>query len=120
MRGHNMVAEQINTTIVLLIYLSFVVGIANICLLMALLYTYWKTYKELKSKFTIGLLYFTTFLLIQNIIVTLAVIIPLLIPLIPFQIPDYESQLLRPHYALFIVNLIQLVALTILYMITRE
>lgn len=115
-----MVAEQINPTIVVLIYLSFAVGIANVCLLMILLYTYWKTYKEVKSKFTIGLLYFTSFLLIQNLLVTLAVIIPLLIQLVPFHIPEFESDLLRPHFALFVINLIQLVALTILYMITRE
>ena len=67
-----MVAEEIGLTLVVLIYLAFAVGIANVCLLFGLLHAYWKTYKELKSKFTIGLLYFASVLLIQNILVTVS------------------------------------------------
>ncbi len=113
-----MVVEEIGPTIVVLIFIAVAVGIANVCLLLGLLYAYWKTYKEVKSKFTIGLLYFASFLLIQNILVTISLAIPLIIPVIPFTIPD--SDFGRPHFALFVINLIQLVALTILYKITKE
>jgi hypothetical protein len=110
--------EEIGLMVVVLIYMAVAVGIANVCLLFGLLHAYWKTYKELKSKFTIGLLYFTSFLLIQNILVTVSLALPLIIPILPFRIPD--SDFGRPHFALFFINLIQLVALTILYKITKE
>jgi hypothetical protein len=113
-----MVTEVIGPTILIVIYLAVAVGIANVCLLLGLLYTYWKTYKEVKSKFTIGLLYFATFLLIQNILVTIALIIPLILPVVPSEIS--HSDFGRPHIALFFINLIQLVALSILYKITKE
>ncbi|MGZ7209681.1 MAG: hypothetical protein ACXVHV_07380, partial [Methanobacterium sp.] len=41
-------------------YLAIIVGIANICLLLALLYVYLKNYRKLKSKFTMGLLVFVS------------------------------------------------------------
>jgi len=113
-----MVAEELGATLVVMIYIAFVVGIANVGLLLGLLSTYWKTYKEVKSQFTIGLLYFASVLLIQNILVTIALALPLIIPIMPFQIP--VSDFGRPHLALFFINIIQLVALTILYKITRE
>jgi hypothetical protein len=113
-----MVVEEIGPMIVAIIYIAVAVGIANVCLLLGLLHAYWKTYKEIKSQFTIGLLYFASILLIQNILVTISLSIPLLIPIIPFTIPDFDFG--RPHFALFFINLIQLVALTILYKITRE
>ncbi len=113
-----MVLEEIGPIGTVLILIAVVVGIANIALLIGLLLTYWKTYQEVKSKFTIGLLYFASFLLIQNILVTIFLAIPLLIPVIPLQIPD--SDFVRPHFAFIIVNLIQLIALTILYKITKE
>lgn len=113
-----MVAEELGATLVVMIYLAFVVGIANVSLLLGLLSTYWKTYKEVKSQFTIGLLYFASVLLIQNILVTIALALPLIIPIIPFQIP--VSDFGRPHIGLFFINIIQLVALSILYKITRE
>jgi hypothetical protein len=113
-----MVVEEIGQITLVLILVAIAVGIANVCLLLGLLHAYWKTYKEVKSQFTIGLLYFASFLLIQNILVTISLTIPLLIPLIPFTFPDFDFG--RPHFALFFINLIQLVALTILYKITSE
>ncbi len=113
-----MVVEEIGPLTVVIIYIAVVIGIANVCLLIGLLHAYWKTYKELKSQFTIGLLYFATFLLIQNILVTISLAIPLLIPIIPYTFPDFDFG--RPHFALFFINLIQLVALSILYKITKE
>ncbi len=113
-----MVIENLGPGIRLVIYITVIVGIANVCLLVGLLRTYWKTYKEIKSQFTIGLLYFASFLLIQNVLVTIFMGIPLLIPVLPFTVPD--SDFVRPHFALLFINLIQLVALVILYRITKE
>lgn len=102
----------------LVIYISVAVGIANVILLIGLLYAYWKTYRQIRSKFTIGLLYFASFLLLQNIATTIASAVPLLLPLIPYHVPDYD--LGRPHIALLFINLVQLIALSILYKITKE
>ena len=112
-----MVVEEIGPTIMILIYIAFAIGLANVCLLLGLLNSYWKTYKEIKSQFTIGLLYFGSFLLVQNILVTLASVIPLIIHVVPFRISNTEF---GPQIVFILVNMIQLVALSILYKITRE
>jgi hypothetical protein len=112
-----MVVEEIGPTIMILIYIAFAIGLANVCLLLGLLNSYWKTYKEIKSQFTIGLLYFASFLLVQNILVTLASVIPLVIHVVPFRISNTEF---GPQIVFILVNMIQLVALSILYKITRE
>jgi hypothetical protein len=112
-----MVVEEIGPTIMILIYIAFAIGLANVCLLLGLLNSYWKTYKEIKSQFTIGLLYFASFLLVQNILVTLASVIPLIIHVVPFKISNTEF---GPQIVFILVNMIQLVALSILYKITRE
>ena len=103
---------------VLLLYTSVAIGTANVILLIGLLYAYWKTYKEIKSKFTIGLLYFASFLLLQNIAITFASALPLLLPHIPYNVPSYDLD--RPHIGFLFVNLVQLIALSILYKITKE
>ncbi|AXV37764.1 MAG: hypothetical protein KO217_06420 [Methanobacteriaceae archaeon] len=102
-------------TIKLLIYITAIVGIANVSLLLLLLKSYWRTYKELKSEFTIGLLYFSTFLLLQNIITTVFITLQLI--LIPF---SSVLEIRGPHLPLFLINLVQLVALSILFKITRK
>ena len=112
-----MVVEEIGPTIMILIYIAFAIGLANVCLLLGLLNSYWKTYKEIKSQFTIGLLYFASFLLVQNILVTLASVIPLVIHVVPFRISNTEF---GPQIVFILVNMNQLVALSILYKITRE
>ena len=112
-----MVVEEIGPTIMILIYIAFAIGLANVCLLLGLLNSYWKTYKEIKSQFTIGLLYFASFLLVQNILVTLASVFPLIIHVVPFRISNTEF---GPQIVFILVNMIQLVALSILYKITRD
>lgn len=112
-----MVVEEIGPTVMILIYIAFAIGLANVCLLLGLLNSYWKTYKDIKSQFTIGLLYFASFLLVQNILVTLASVIPLIIHVVPFKISNTEF---GPQIVFILVNMIQLVALSILYKITRE
>jgi len=117
LRGKKMVVEEIGPTVMILIYIAFAIGLANVCLLLGLLNSYWKTYKEIKSQFTIGLLYFGSFLLVQNILVTLALVVPLVIHVVPFKISNTEF---GPQIVFILVNMIQLVALSILYKITRE
>ena len=112
-----MVVEEIGPTLMILIYIAFAIGLANVCLLLGLLNSYWKTYKEIKSQFTIGLLYFGSFLLVQNILVTLASVVPLIVHVVPFRISNNEF---GPQIVFILINLIQLIALSILYKITKE
>lgn len=97
------------------IFLAVVIGIANVCLLLGLLYSYWGTYRQVKSKFTIGLLYFSTFLLFQNILSTIFLSLPLIV-----SIEFHGSEIGGPRLPLFLINIVQLIALSILFKITRE
>ena len=101
----------------LLTYIALSVGVINVCLMMGLLYSYYRTYREVKSGFTIGLVYFTSLILIQNIFTTLFLAIQLLIQ------PPTDlilGQLQEPIKPLFFINLIQFTALIILYRITSK
>ena len=105
----------INWIIIYLTYLALIFGVINVCLLLGLLYSYWKTYKQIKSGFTIGLLYFSSFLLLQNIVSTIFIALILVIP-----VDVNISELHGPRLPLFLINLVQLIALSILVKITRE
>ncbi|MDR2967034.1 MAG: hypothetical protein LBU74_03700 [Methanobacteriaceae archaeon] len=52
--------------------IASIIGIINICLLIALSYVYYQNYKEIKSQFNIGLLVFSGFLLLQSVFLTLS------------------------------------------------
>jgi hypothetical protein len=110
-----MAAVEFGTITSLLIFGALVVGIANVLLLLGLLNAYWKTYKEVKSGFTIGLLYFAFVMLIQNILATIFIVLPLITP-----IEFNGSEIHGPRLPLFLINIIQLVALSILFRITRK
>ncbi|AIS32988.1 MULTISPECIES: hypothetical protein [Methanobacterium] len=97
------------------IFVAVAIGIANVCLLGGLLYSYWSTYRQVKSKFTIGLLYFSSFLLIQNIVATLFLAISLFAP-----VEIHGSEISGPRLPLLLINIVQLIALSILLKITRE
>ena len=101
--------------IMVMVYVALAVGIANIGLLFGLLHSYWKTYKEVKSGFTIGLLYFTSVLILQNVVSTIFLAFTLIIP-IEFHGPEIGG----PRLPLFLINIVQLIALTILFKITRK
>ncbi|HML04670.1 MAG TPA: hypothetical protein VK426_02750 [Methanobacterium sp.] len=95
--------------------IAIIIGIANICLLIALLYVYLKSYRQLKSKFTMGLLVFAGLLLIQNVVSTLFLALNMIIG------PGNHSfEIGRPEFPLSSINVIQLVALSILLYITWE
>lgn len=101
----------------LLTYIALSVGVINVCLMMGLLYSYYRTYREVKSGFTLGLVYFTSLILIQNIFTTLYLAIQLLVQ------PPTDlilGQLQEPIKPLFFINLIQFTALIILYRITSK
>lgn len=103
--------------VLLLNYVAVSIGIINICLMMGLLYSYFRTYKEIKSAFTVGLLYFTSLILIQNIFTTLYLAVFIILP-------DPQGSLLleihEPIKPLLFINIIQLVALIFLYKITKD
>ena len=48
--------------------IGFGVAFANVCIILVLLSIYWQNYRKWKSQYTIGLLVFGIFLLIQNIL----------------------------------------------------
>lgn len=102
----------LNTVI---IYTAIGVGIANVCLLSGLVYFYLESYKQLESKFTTGLLYFSLILLIQNVILVLALAVFLALGIEIHQLDGTE------HYSiLLLVNVAQLIAFTILFKITWD
>ncbi|SCG85959.1 hypothetical protein [Methanobacterium congolense] len=94
-------------------YVAIGIGAVNISLLFGLLYIYWTSYKKIKSEFTIGLLYFTLVLLLQNVLAT-GVLVMLLISGAGTHNPEGMEHLVE----LFTLNAIQLVALGILFRIT--
>ncbi|MCZ3365475.1 MULTISPECIES: hypothetical protein [Methanobacterium] len=96
-------------------YLSIVVGIANICLLIALIYIYMKNYRQLKSKFTMGLLVFASLLLLQNVVSTGFLILNLVMGM-----GQHGFDIDRPQFPLSSINVIQLIALSVLLKITLD
>lgn len=95
--------------------LAVIVGIANICLLIALIYVYLKSYRQLKSKFTTGLLVFASLLLLQNIVSVVFLALSMIIG------PGNHSfEIGRQEFPLSSINVIQLIALSILLYITWE
>jgi len=99
----------------ILIYIAIILGIANIGLLIGLLYFYRESYKEIASKFTIGLLYFTSILLIGNI---LAIIALALFSIIGVEIHEFSGTVV--YSILLLLNVAQLIAFAILFKITWE
>ena len=85
-------------------FVAVAIGIANVCLLLGLLYLYWDTYRQVKSKFTIGLLYFSTFLLFQNIVSTIFLALPLFA-----QLEFHGPEISGPRLPLFLINIVQLI-----------
>ena len=96
-------------------YLAIIVGIANICLLIALLYVYLKSYRQLKSKFTMGLLVFASLLLLQNVVSTMFLVLNVVLGM-----GNRGLDIDRPQFPLSSINIIQLIALSILLKITWE
>lgn len=90
----------------LLMNLSVVLAIINVLLILGLIFVYWKNAMKIRSIFTIGLLMFAILFLVHNILYL------------------YFSITMMPYYAdsvqgfVFVFNLLQAMAFTILNIIT--
>jgi len=91
-----------------IINIDIVIGIANIILLLILLYMYLGSYRDFKSKFTFGLLSFVFLLLLQNVIFTSFLLLNQ-----GFRGPGMGTPI-------FILNIIEFLALIILVLVTKE
>jgi len=99
----------------MIVLAAVIVGIANIGLLSGLFYFYWNSYKEIKSKFTTGLIYFTVILLVQNILAIMAMALFAFLG-----IEMHESGATEVYFILLLVEAAQLIAFLILFKITWE
>lgn len=94
---------------------ALAIGILNMSLLLALITLYTKTYKEIKSKFSLGLLVFAFLLFLQNFVSSIFLGIQLFYPL-----NMMVQQIYLPIIPLGFINIVQLVALSILFKITQN
>ncbi|MGZ7095976.1 MAG: hypothetical protein ACXVH2_06270 [Methanobacterium sp.] len=99
----------------ILVYTAIIIGIANIGLLIGLIYFYRESYKEIESKFTIGLIYFTSILLIGNILAIIALALSLI-----FGIEMHEFSGTVVYSILLLINIAQVISYAILFKITWE
>jgi hypothetical protein len=86
---------------------ALITSIANICLLLGMLYIYLERYMKVKSKFTTTLVLFSLLFLIQNILFSIYFV---------FNLPETIINALIP---LIFLGL-EFTALALLFMITRE
>lgn len=91
-----------------LITIDIFLGIANICLLLILLYMYIGSYRQFKSQFTFGLVAFAMLLLLQNALFT-----GFLLTLEGFKGPGMGTPI-------FFLNIIEFFALSVLIGVTKE
>jgi hypothetical protein len=91
-------------------YIGMAVALANISIIVVLLSVYWKNYSKWKSEYTMGLLIFGTFLLIQNLLS-----MGFLAPPPP---PDLSGGGQGNDYSLLLINISQLIALSALLKIS--
>ena len=86
--------------------LNTIISIATIIILSVLLYLYSRIYLKIKATFTIGLIFFTTMLIIQNLIVVYAY----------FAMAPLYAEDLLPYF--LIIHIAELVGITGLLKIT--
>jgi len=99
--------DIIPTLIILVKYSALITSVANICLLVGMLYIYMERYLKVKSKFTTTLVLFSLLFLIQNILFSIYFI---------FNVPE---SLVNSVILLIFLGL-EFTALALLLMITRE
>lgn len=99
--------DIIPTLIILVKYSALITSVANICLLVGMLYIYMERYLKVKSKFTTTLVLFSLLFLIQNILFSVYFI---------FNIPE---SIINAVILLIFLGL-EFTALALLLMITRE
>jgi len=86
----------------ILVIVSKILGIGNIFLLTGLLSLYWRSYRGMKSKYTLGLVFFASFFLLQTIALVIAL----------FFIKWFATE--------FFIVLLEFIALSILLKISWE
>ena len=98
--------------------LALIFGLLNISLVLWFLHTYGKTYKKIQARFTLGLIIYFTYTLILNIF--LIFILGFALTHVPISELQTTVQNLTLPNIIFVVNLIQLLALIILFITIRE
>ncbi len=63
-----------NTIELWTLYIAAIIGIGNICLLLVLFKIYWQNYREIKSKFNMGLIFFAAFLIVQSAFLAVSIL----------------------------------------------
>ncbi len=64
-----------NTIELWTLYIAAIIGIGNVCLLLVLFKIYWQNYREIKSKFNLGLLFFAAFLILQSVFLAVSIVL---------------------------------------------
>ena len=95
------------TLLILVKYSALITSIANICLLIGMLYVYLERYLKVKSKFTTTLVLFSLLFLVQNILFSVY---------FAFNLPETLLNAVLPSVFLGL----EFAALALLLMITRE
>lgn len=99
--------DIVPTLLILVKYSALITSIANICLLVGMLYVYVERYLKVKSKFTTTLVLFSLLFLVQNILFSIYFIL---------NIPETFINAVMPLVFLGL----EFTALALLLMITRE
>lgn len=92
-------------------YVGIGVGLINVALLLGLFYIYWNSYNKIRSEFTLGLIFFALVLLAQNVFETTFLVLLSVSGI-------YNHELIAHSLELSAINIIQFVALSILFKIT--
>ena len=90
-------------------YAGLAFGVANVVLLLGLINIYWKSYKDIQSGYTVGLLFFALIFLLQTIVLTVV------IAFIVNHLEDWFGFL-----GIFTVVFLEFIALSILLKISWE
>ena len=93
--------------LILIKYSALITSIANICLLIGMLYVYLERYMKVKSKFTTTLVLFSLLFLVQNILFSVYFL---------YNLPETVINAVLPLVFLGL----EFTALALLLMITRE
>lgn len=97
----------IPTLLILVKYSALITSVANICLLVGMLYVYLERYLKIKSKFTTTLVLFSLLFLIQNVLFSAYFL---------FNVPE---TIVAAIFPLIFLGL-EFAALALLLMVTRE
>lgn len=103
------------STLELIIIVSLVAELGNLVLLTLLVRIYWQNYKEIHSKFAVGLMFFASAFLLKSIL-TIATLF--VFAILSTSHIDFEANL--GIIAPLPLAIIEFIALAFLYKVTRE